>query len=463
MVQADGKPTEHILHPAPEEMVINNYHRPEVEYKPQWTRATRLLGTVFLIISLLVMLLFLRPVLQMLVMSFLIAFLIYNPINFMRKRMKFPWVLSVAIGYLILFIILFLIIIIVIPNVIRGINGIIEQIVILYNTLDESMRSYQYDDGVFNLLGFKVDMNPIMQPIIRLVLGEEAPESVQDPNSVLPETLPGSIGDQESDQSPYINPTDFQGLLLNVFGVVGSLTSFFTEAVTNIAGFVAAIAMSLFISFLLLLEVPSDADWINHWVPKPYIREMSLLLEQVLEMWNGFFKGQLVIGIIIGALSYIQFRLMGVSYPEILAIIAGIISLIPTIGGFLALIPVLIVTFTTGSAVWTNMGYFPFTILVLIVNILISQVIWNLIAPKILGDYLNLPLPVIIVGVFIGAAFGGILGAFLVAPLMGTLRVVYGYIVSKISMEDPFKDYLKKKSDEEKAKLERQVRRIRAS
>ena len=59
-------------------------------------------------------------------------------------------------------------------------------------------------------------------------------------------------------------------------------------------------------------------------------------------------------------------------------------------------------------------------------------------APKILGDAVNVPLPIIIVGLFVGAALGGILGAFLITPVIGTVRVVTHYLVTKIERQDPF-------------------------
>jgi predicted PurR-regulated permease PerM len=83
-----------------------------------------------------------------------------------------------------------------------------------------------------------------------------------------------------------------------------------------------------------------------------------------------------------------------------------------------------------------NVG--TFTLLVLVVNVLITQVIWNVIAPKILGDAVRLPLPVIILGVFLGAGVGGILGAFLAVPILGTVRVIVLYLISKITLSDPF-------------------------
>ena len=70
--------------------------------------------------------------------------------------------------------------------------------------------------------------------------------------------------------------------------------------------------------------------------------------------------------------------------------------------------------------------------LVVGINLVISQLIWNMIAPKILGDALDLPLPVIIVGVFVGAAAGGVLGAFLAAPILATLRVIISYCGTRL-------------------------------
>jgi predicted PurR-regulated permease PerM len=129
---------------------------------------------------------------------------------------------------------------------------------------------------------------------------------------------------------------------------------------------------------------------------------------------------------------------MGVPGAEILAVFTGFISLIPTLGGFVALIPLSIVPLLQGSLVFTEMSSVIFTLLVVGINLVISQVVWNVVAPMILGDILDLPVPVIIVGVFIGAAVGGILGAFLVAPIMSSLRLIAFYLLSKIYAHDPY-------------------------
>ena len=130
--------------------------------------------------------------------------------------------------------------------------------------------------------------------------------------------------------------------------------------------------------------------------------------------------------------------MMGVSQAALLAIITAIVSLIPTIGGFIALLPLGLGAALQGSTVFTEMSVGTFTLLVLVVNVLITQVIWNVVAPKILGDAVRLPLPVIILGMFLGAGVGGILGAFLAVPILGTVRVIVLYLISKITLNDPF-------------------------
>jgi predicted PurR-regulated permease PerM len=77
-------------------------------------------------------------------------------------------------------------------------------------------------------------------------------------------------------------------------------------------------------------------------------------------------------------------------------------------------------------------------LLVVGINLVVSQIIWNGVAPKIIGSAVALPLPVIIVGIVIGTAVGGVLGAFLVVPILGTLRVIVYYLIMKITQRDPY-------------------------
>jgi predicted PurR-regulated permease PerM len=155
-------------------------------------------------------------------------------------------------------------------------------------------------------------------------------------------------------------------------------------------------------------------------------------------VWNGFFRGQALIALIIAVLTWLQLTIMGAQNTVVVAVIVGLISLIPTLGGILALVPIAVTALLQGSTVFTGLSNSTFAILAVVVNLAISQIIWNVIAPKIMGDAVSLPLPVIIVGIFIGTALGGVLGAFLITPILGTVRVITVYVLNKIERQDPF-------------------------
>jgi predicted PurR-regulated permease PerM len=104
-------------------------------------------------------------------------------------------------------------------------------------------------------------------------------------------------------------------------------------------------------------------------------------------------------GCIIALLTWLQLTLMGVQNAAVVAVICGIINLIPIIGDIIALIPLSIVAFLQGSTVFTDLPDGTFALFVVGVNLVIVEIIWNVVAPKLLGGAVNLSLPIIIVGI----------------------------------------------------------------
>jgi len=397
----------------------------ENQYRPQWDRSTRFFITVLLLIAGVYALTLLAPVFQMLTVAFMIAFLMYSPARFITKRSPVPWALAVGLLYLLVIVVAFFIMLIFVPALVRGVNSLLVSGEEAVTRVQDSMRDYQTQDGIVDVFGNRLDLNPVVLPFKNFVLGVPAEDSIDAPagsNVVLVENV------------------NLQQVIQSFFNVAGTVTGTVTSAIGSVAGLVSTLIIAILISVLILIDLPNNRAALEKWIPEDYQREMYFLIRRVVVVWNGFFKGQVLIGIFIGLLTWIQLTLMGISNAEILAIITGLISLIPTIGGILALAPLSLVPLLQGSSVFVDLSNVGVTFLVLSVNLFINQVIWSLIAPKILGDALELPLAVIIVGVFIGAALGGVLGAFLVAPVMGTFRVILLYTLTKLAGRDPFPD-----------------------
>ncbi len=385
---------------------------------PQWGTSTRLIVTVGLLIGLVYALTLLAPVIQMLIIAFILAFLMSIPSQALAERTPIPYTVVVVFLYILLITLVILLILTFIPSFLDGVQGLFEDAQVAYANVQTALQEYEPENGFVYIFNFEIDLNPIIQPMRDFILG--------------------TSGEEGSTPIPGIETIDLQQLVQSLFSVAGTITGTLTSAFTSITGLLSTILLSVFISFLIVVDVPNNRISVYNWIPESYHREYAILMERIENIWKGFFRGQVTIGFIIGLLTWLQLSIMGVSSAAILAVTVGIISLIPTVGGFIALIPLFFIPLIQGSSVFVDMSSGLFALLVVAGNLIISQVIWNAIAPKILGDILDLPLPVIIVGVFIGAAVGGILGAFLVAPIMGTIRVIVVYLLNKLGRIDPF-------------------------
>lgn len=410
---------------------MENLLEKDMNYQPQWDRLTRLMVTVFLIVFFIFILFVVGPLLQTLIVALILSFLMYFPARWITRRTFFSWAGSVVLCYFLLVSAAIFGIGALIPPAADSFDSAGRGLQRLYTDFQNSLREYQDPDGVIIILGSPIDLNPVIQPVRNFVLGDTTTEE--------PPKDEGFTNAGEAEPTS----TERQGLNIDsliqqVSSMFGVVTTAITTTLGTVTGFVTGLLFAVFISFLIMLDLPRVNRSLGDWIPPTYQREAALIYEKLEHIWTGFFRGQLIIGIIIGAVTFIQLTIMGLPSAIVLAIVVALISLIPTIGGIIALIPLFIAPLLQGSTAFPDMSNFTFALLVVGVNLLITQIIWNVVAPKILGDALNLPVVVIIVGVFIGAAVGGILGAFLVAPIMSTIWLFVNYLVRKIAQKDPF-------------------------
>ncbi len=363
---------------------------------------------VGLLIGVVYALTLLAPVMSLLSMTFLLSLVMFSPSRLIAHHLKVPYGLAVTVCYAIVVLLLAVALTRFIPASVDAANTLRSAAEQRYNQLQDALQHYTPDQGVVTVLGIRVDLNFLIDPARNLLLGQTTTRDTS-----------------------LVNTGDLRQL-------VTTMTDMLASAVSGITGIVSVSLMALFISFLVLLDLPSLGRALPNWIPPAYHRESALLIQHLGAVWNGFFRGQALIAVIIAILTWLQLTLMGVQNTGVVAVFVGVISLIPTLGGIIALVPVAAIALLQGSTVFTDLPNGTFAVLVVVVNLIISQIIWNVVAPKILGDAVNLPLPIILVGVFIGAALGGILGAFLITPILGTARVILVYLLKKIGRQDPY-------------------------
>jgi len=113
-------------------------------------------------------------------------------------------------------------------------------------------------------------------------------------------------------------------------------------------------------------------------------------------------------------LSTLAFLVIGVPYAVLVGLVAGILSIVPIVGPFVAIVPVVAIAFFTVGLVKTIVVFVVFAII-----IAIQQNVLPLINARSVGVT---PL-VVFVALLIGSEAYGILGALLSIPVAGVLRV----------------------------------------
>ena len=150
------------------------------------------------------------------------------------------------------------------------------------------------------------------------------------------------------------------------------------------------------------------------------------LPERLVRVWVTYIKGQLVLALIIGSLTWLVSEGLGLRWALALGAVAGLFEAVPSIGPIVAVIPAVIVALWQGSSVIPVENWI-FALIVLGVYILIQQVGALIIEPRVLGERLHLPPLLIFLGVLGGAVLGGIVGALLAVPLIASLREIIAY------------------------------------
>jgi predicted PurR-regulated permease PerM len=227
----------------------------------------------------------------------------------------------------------------------------------------------------------------------------------------------------------------------NIFTSVRSALTLTLDVATSLAGSVVSGALALILTLLYSIYFSLDANKLGPRlltvVPAPYRPEMATLMNRLSITWRAYFRGQITLMVIIGGITLIGNTALGLPGAFSLAVIAGLMELIPNFGAFIAVIPAIVVALLQGSTHW-EVNNFIFALMVMGFYFLVQQVENNFIVPRVLGGAVKLHPLVIMGGVVVGTVVAGIAGALLAAPVMASIKEIISYLYAKILSQDPF-------------------------
>jgi predicted PurR-regulated permease PerM len=140
--------------------------------------------------------------------------------------------------------------------------------------------------------------------------------------------------------------------------------------------------------------------------------DVVFLVGEFIAIIVSFFRGQLLIGLIMGVLLATGFSIVGLRFGLIIGLALGILNIIPYLGTILGLAVALPLAYLQPGGGWSLVG------LVLLVFVVVQNIEGWYLTPKIMGDRTGLHPVVVIVAIFFwGTALDGILGMILAIPL----------------------------------------------
>ncbi len=197
-----------------------------------------------------------------------------------------------------------------------------------------------------------------------------------------------------------------------------------------------SILLSVLFIFVVSLYLTKDAPRIRAFVvgnfPSRYQSEWISLIRCIGNLWHAFFWGQVILSLTICILAYITLSILGVQGALILALIAGALEIIPNLGPIIAMIPAILVGLATGSTTFPEMNHVVFAVVIVAAYFVMQQVENNTIVPRLIGRFVNIHPILVICGVTVGYLSNGVMGAFLAAPLLGSVRVLGTYVFAKL-------------------------------
>ncbi len=192
----------------------------------------------------------------------------------------------------------------------------------------------------------------------------------------------------------------------------------FIALIPSLATVFIDIIFILFLSFYLIIDKEKINGEIYKLAPKDWHTNLKFIQKVIDSTFSSFLQIQVIFGVIAGITTWMVLTIFGVNYAASVSLLAGILTVIPLIGPVLALIPPVFVVLATNPNNTTE------AILIFAILLLIQQIIFNFIGPKLMGKAFKLHPVIVFLSIIIGYKIAGGFGAVFAVPVLGIAVIV---------------------------------------
>lgn len=338
-----------------------------------------------------------RTLIAPLLMVLILSYLLHPVITRLEKKTRLSWKVSTGIVFLIV-VILFL-------GLTAGTG------VVVVNQAESLIRFIQnvltdFPDIAQDIITRKFEVGPFIFSLSEFFNTENVVSMAQ-------QTL------------DYIQP---------ILGSAGNLISVVaTGTVTTVAW-----VFFIFISSFFIVSDMGETPDINAQLDIPeYNDDIARLTLELSRIWNAFVRGQSILIILTFMIYAAMLGILGLRYALAIGLLAGLSRLIPYVGAWITWITIILVSLLQNGNYFGLVSW-QYMILVLVIGMTIDTIFDNFVAPQILGGSLGVNPAMVLIAALIAANLIGIIGVFLAAPVLVTLRLFGQYALRKMLDQDPF-------------------------
>lgn len=173
------------------------------------------------------------------------------------------------------------------------------------------------------------------------------------------------------------------------------------------------------LAFYLLVDLPHLRRVAEGLIPEGAREEVMVVARRMNQAVGGFFRGQLVVAFIVGALSSIGLRIINLPFWLLIGMVAGLFNVIPLIGPYIGGIPALVIALTTRepiTAVW-----------VVAIMVGVQQIDNHFISPLVMQRVVKLHPVLVMLALLLGGTLGGFFGLLVAVPTAAVLKILVGH------------------------------------
>ena len=203
--------------------------------------------------------------------------------------------------------------------------------------------------------------------------------------------------------------TDFDRTMAQIMGKISDPT---VTAVGNFAMKIPTVLVSTIVTIVSAYFFVSDREEVIAWskkvAPEPLVRRMSLVMENLKYAVGGYFKAQFKIMVVVFGILLVGFFILQVHFSFLLAILISFLDFLPFFGTGTALIPWMVYKVLVGNYKMA---------IGLVVLYAVTQLVRQVIQPKLVGDSIGMKPLVTLILLFVGYKIGGIIAMIFAVPI----------------------------------------------